>query len=167
MVSEGYVRELTALLVAIGTGIAWIVHRWDKARRPVNRDTADMARAVEDAPEAATEAVEKALDVVTSSLVDDLERVRADAERDRRAAARDRERYRKDREHDRERLDRQGAEIRRVSGEVEDLRANEGRLIAWVVTLHAGVRNGTIPPLPDVPDWLEILLPPADTDTDT
>ena len=163
---EGQITALTGLLVAVGTGIAWLVHRWDKTRKPVDRDAADTARAVEDAPEAVTEAVEKALDVVTASLVEDLERVRTDAANDRKAAARDRERYRREREADREQLDRQGAEIRRVSGEVNDLRANEGRLVAWVVTLHAGVRNGTIPPLPDVPEWLGILLHHAE-DTDT
>lgn len=153
--SEGYVRELTALLVAVGTGIAWLVHRWDKARKAIPRDTADMARAVEDAPEAATQAVEKALDVVTASLVEDLARVRADAARDRSAATRDRERHRADRERI-ERLEQadadKGTELGRLRSQVLRL---AGVLSRDVTSVLDWIEGGAKPPPPH--DQVRIL----------
>lgn len=162
MMTEGELTALGALFGTIGTGIAWIVHRWDKRRKAVPREEADLARATEDAPEAATEAVEEALRVVKSSLVEDLERVRRDAARDRAAARRDRERH----SADRERIATLEEETGGLRADMDDLKRNEGRLVAWVITLHAGVQAGTIPPLPDVPEWLDILLQQrSDSDT--
>lgn len=57
-----------------------------------------------------------------------------------------------------QRMDAQEEETRRLRVDVDRLRANEGRLISWVSTLHRGIDNGTIPPLPPLPAWLEDML---------
>lgn len=148
---EGQITALTGLLVAIGTGIGWLVHRWDKKRKPVDRPVAETARAVEDAPEVATEAVKSALKVVTQSVTSDLARVRADAKADR-------DRYIADRRADRERMSILEKETEGLRADVDELRRAEGRLIGWVAGLHKGIEDGTIPPLPPMPPWLTRLL---------
>lgn len=57
-----------------------------------------------------------------------------------------------------QRMDAQETETRRLREDVDRLRANEGRLIMWVQTLHRGIDEGAIPPLPPLPAWLDDLL---------
>ena len=56
------------------------------------------------------------------------------------------------------RMDRQQEEIDELRADVQGLRQTEGRLVGWVGRLHAGITDGTIPPLPPIPDWLDHLL---------
>lgn len=56
------------------------------------------------------------------------------------------------------RMDAQEAETRRLREDVDRLRATEGRLVVWVQTLHRGIEDGTIPPLPPLPEWLAHIL---------
>lgn len=45
-----------------------------------------------------------------------------------------------------------------VEDEIEELRVDKARLVSWIARLHYGIQDGTIPPLPDVPDWLNEML---------
>lgn len=45
-------------------------------------------------------------------------------------------------------------EVATLRTDVDELRRNEGRLVGWVKTLHDGIADGTIPPLPPTPAWL-------------
>ena len=56
------------------------------------------------------------------------------------------------------RMDAQEEETRRLRADVDRLREAEGRLVSWVAALHQGIDDGTIPPLPPLPDWLTRLL---------
>lgn len=99
---------LALLLTAIGSGVAWLVVRWDKRRPKVSRQAALTAHA--------SEAVTGALATVQQSLSDDLTRVRRDAEEDR-------EQYRIDRDADRARMDSLSGEVEALRREVHVLRA--------------------------------------------
>lgn len=99
---------LALLLTTIGSGVAWLVLRWDKRRPKVSRQAALTAHA--------SEAVTGALATVQQSLSDDLTRVRRDAEEDR-------EQYRADRDADRARLDSLSGEVEALRREVHVLRA--------------------------------------------
>lgn len=99
---------LALLLTTIGSGVAWLVVRWDKRRPKVSRQAALTAHA--------SEAVTGALATVQQSLSDDLTRVRRDAEEDR-------EQYRADRDADRARMDSLSSEVEALRREVHVLRA--------------------------------------------
>lgn len=99
---------LALLLTTIGSGVAWLVVRWDKRRPKVSRQAALTAHA--------SEAVTGALATVQQSLSDDLTRVRRDAEEDR-------EQYRADRDADRARMDSLSGEVEALRREVHVLRA--------------------------------------------
>lgn len=99
---------LALLLTTIGSGVAWIVVRWDKRRPKVSRQAALTAHA--------SEAVTGALATVQQSLSDDLTRVRRDAEEDR-------EQHRRDRDADRARMDSLSGEVEALRREVSSLRA--------------------------------------------
>lgn len=99
---------LALLLTTIGSGVAWLVVRWDKRRPKVSRQAALTAHA--------SEAVTGALATVQQSLSDDLTRVRRDAEEDR-------EQYRTDRDADRARMDSLSGEVEALRREVHVLRA--------------------------------------------
>lgn len=102
---------LALLLTALGSGVAWLVVRWDKRRPKVSRQAALTAHA--------SEAVTGALATVQQSLSDDLTRVRRDAEEDR-------EQYRAERDADRARLDSLSGEVEALRREVHVLRAAWG-----------------------------------------
>ena len=82
------ITAITGLLIAVGSGIAWLVQRRDKARPRIARQAAEVAQA--------SDAVGGALTVVQDSLTREIARLRADSEADRtrwaaeRAADRDR-----------------------------------------------------------------------------
>jgi hypothetical protein len=82
------ITAVTGLLIAVGSGIAWLVQRRDKARPRIARQAAEVAQA--------SDAVGGALTVVQDSLTAEIARLRADSEADRarwateRAADRDR-----------------------------------------------------------------------------
>ncbi|WP_114202851.1 hypothetical protein [Janibacter anophelis] len=99
---------LALLLTTIGSGVAWLVVRWDKRRPKVSRQAALTAHA--------SEAVTGALATVQQSLSDDLTRVRRDAEEDR-------EQHRRDRDADRARMDSLSGEVEALRREVQVLRA--------------------------------------------
>ena len=137
------ITAVTVLLATVGSGIAWLVQRRDKARPRIAREAAEVAQA--------SDAVGGALTIVQSSLTAEIERLQRDRDADR-------ARFTADRDADRERiggLERTTEDLRR---DVTVLRENEGRLVGWVATLHKGVTDGTIPPLPPVPEWLTRLL---------
>ena len=88
MVDGPLITAVTGLLIAVGSGIAWLVQRRDKARPRIARQAAEVAQA--------SDAVGGALTVVQDSLTREIARLRADSEADRtrwateRAADRDR-----------------------------------------------------------------------------
>ena len=52
----------------------------------------------------------------------------------------------------------QQEQINVLNASVSSLKATEGRLIGWVGRLHQGIDDGSIPPLPIIPFWLQDLL---------
>lgn len=101
------ITALTGLLTVIGTGIGWLVLRWDKRRPAVPRRAAATAHA--------SQAMTDALSVVQDSLGADLTRVRREADEDR-------EQHRLDRAADRARLDALDGEVETLRREVRTLR---------------------------------------------
>lgn len=55
-------------------------------------------------------------------------------------------------------LDRMHDHTREQDHAIRALQRTEGRLVGWVARLHHGIADGTIPPLPEIPDWLTGLL---------
>ena len=137
------ITAITGLLIAVGSGIAWLVQRRDKARPRIARQAAEVAQA--------SDAVGGALTIVQSSLTAEIARLRADSEADR-------TRWATERAADRDRIACLEQTTQELRHDVTVLRENEGRLVGWVATLHTGVADGTIPPLPPVPEWLTRLL---------
>lgn len=77
------ITAVTGLLIAVGSGIAWVVQRRDKARPRIARQAAEVAQA--------SDAVGGALTVVQASLTSEVERLQRDREADRARAAADRD----------------------------------------------------------------------------
>ena len=137
------ITAVTGLLIAVGSGIAWLVQRRDRARPRIARQAAEVAQA--------SDAVGGALTVVQDSLTAEIARLRADSDADR-------TRWATERAADRDRIACLEQTTQELRHDVTVLRENEGRLVGWVATLHKGVTDGTIPPLPPVPEWLTRLL---------
>lgn len=140
---------LAAILTAIGGGIGWLVRTRSGARPAVSRQTAEVA--------SASDAVGGALSIVQNSLSSEIDRLRSDHAEDREAWARQST-------ADRERIAGLEATTKTLRADVDQLRQTEGRLVGWVGRLHAGITDGSIPPLPPVPEWLTRLLSRDDTD---
>ncbi len=87
------ITAVTGLLIAVGSGIAWLVQRRDKARPAISRQVAEVSQASDAMCGALTivQASLKDAEIVQASLTADLERVRKDAEADRARAAAGRE----------------------------------------------------------------------------
>ena len=49
-------------------------------------------------------------------------------------------------------------EIAVLKNDVNELRRNEGKLVGWIKRLHDGIEDGSFPPLPRLPRWLENLM---------
>lgn len=124
---------LALLLTTIGSGVAWLVVRWDKRRPKVSRQAALTAHA--------SEAVTGALATVQQSLSDDLTRVRRDAEEDR-------EQYRADRDADRARLDSLSGEVEALRREIRSVRAMWGEWFHDLEARWAHHRQQQRPPRP-------------------
>lgn len=127
------ITAVTGLLIAVGSGIAWLVQRRDKARPAISRQVAEVSQA--------SDAMGGALTIVQASLTADLERVRKDAEADRaRAAA--------GREADRARiacLERRTEELRR---DIENVRSAWGAWYRDLVDRWHEHRTHDDPPAP-------------------
>ena len=50
---------------------------------------------------------------------------------------------------------RKSTQIGELTESVNELQQRENRLLGWVARLHAGIMDGTIPPLPIIPQWLD------------
>lgn len=139
MVDGPLITAVTGLLIAVGSGVAWLVQRRDKARPRIARQAAEVAQA--------SDAVGGALTVVQDSLTREIARLRADSEADR-------TRWATERAADRDRiggLEQTTEDLRR---DVTALRETEARLVRWLRAIRLGVASGSIPPWPQDPDWL-------------
>lgn len=58
-----------------------------------------------------------------------------------------------------ERADRaKSSQLGDLESAVNELQQRESRLMGWIARLHAGIMDGSIPPLPSIPPWLDAGL---------
>ena len=139
MVDGPLITAVTGLLIAVGSGVAWLVQRRDKARPRIARQAAEVAQA--------SDAVGGALTIVQSSLTAEIERLQRDRDADR-------ARLTADRDTDRERIGVLEKTTENLRRDVTALRETEARLVRWLRAIRLGVASGSIPPWPQDPDWL-------------
>ena len=139
MVDGPLITAITGLLIAVGSGVAWLVQRRDKARPRIARQAAEVAQA--------SDAVGGALTVVQDSLTADIARLRADS-------AADRAQWATARTADRGRIACLEKTTQELRLDIVALRETEARLVRWLRAIRLGVASGSIPPWPQDPEWL-------------
>lgn len=133
------ITAVMGVLIALGSGLAWWIRWRDSQKSKISRKAADLA--------AVSGAMGETLEIVQTNLTREIER---------------QTKYNEQQATTNERLLANIDELREGNRECFErlsvLEESEGFLVSWIVTLHSGIENGSIPPLPDVPSVVREIL---------
>jgi chromosome segregation ATPase len=133
-VSPALITAVVSALLALGSGIAWLVKRRDAAKDPIPKQAAELALA------------EQALGIIRES---------------RDALREDVQRLKEEREEHRSRLDAQQEQINSLRDAMDQVKHLLSHATRYIETLLRWARDGAPPPPPSVPRDLIDLIDPA------